>query len=133
MKRLLIFSALAAACLACNNKSSTREVNDSTITIKDDAIVQQQFTCYRGNSGKDSVFMHLTENGNAITGTIEYRFFEKDRSSGNFTGEIKGDTLLVHYTYQSEGVVSSREITFLKQGDRVLEGDGFVLTKTDCN
>lgn len=41
---------------------------------------------------------------------------------------MKGDTLFANYTFASEGVLSYREVAFLKKEDSFLMGSGAIMT-----
>ncbi len=62
--------------------------------------------------------------GGNVTGNLSYNFYEKDDNTGTLRGEMRGDTLLADYTFQSEGTESVRQVAFLKKGDGFVEGYG---------
>lgn len=64
-----------------------------------------------------------------ITGDLSYKLYEKDSNKGTIAGEIKGDTIIAEYDFNSEGVRSIREIVFLKKNGKLYEGFGEVETK----
>jgi hypothetical protein len=132
MKQLLI---LLLVTTACNNDAVTSDTKDS-LEKKETEVKQAEGTisevCYVGNSGKDSVFLKAFTTGELVKGDLEYRFYEKDRNKGTFNGRMNGDTLQAEYTFLSEGVESTRQVTFLRKGDQLIEPNGFVLQKTDC-
>jgi hypothetical protein len=80
--------------------------------------------CYAGAVGADSIRLTVTHMGPAVKGELAYRPAEKDRSRGTLSGMMHGDTLLAHYTFQSEGTESVRQVAFLLRGDSALEGYG---------
>lgn len=65
--------------------------------------------------GKDSIFLQLHIDNNIVNGDLEYKRFEKDRNKGTIKGMFRGDTLFADYTFMSEGVMSVREVMFLKK------------------
>ena len=84
--------------------------------------------CYSVIIKKDTVSMGLNIKGNQIiSGTLSYKFFEKDKNKGTLVGEMKGDTLIANYTFMSEGVSSIRQVAFLKKGNTFVEGYGDVV------
>lgn len=157
MKHILTL-LLAGTCLlaACNNNASDKPVIDSAATETGGKQVPErpEAVCYAGHSGKDSVFLMAYIDGNVISGNLKYDFFEKDKNNGKFDGTISGDTILVDYTFASEGTNSIRQVAFLKKGDQLIEGygdmaekngkmsfrntgalrfsNGFVLDKSEC-
>jgi len=87
-------------------------------------------SCYAYIKNKDTVSLSLTKAGNAVTGELNYNFYEKDKNSGTIAGVIKGDTIIADYTFNSEGVSSVREVIFIKKGDVLAEAYGPVVEKS---
>jgi len=81
-------------------------------------------TCYIGSIGKDTIVLKTERFPNVVTGILEYKFYEKDQSKGEFDGKMNGDTLIAEYTFSSEGTKSVRQVAFLLQGELALEGFG---------
>jgi hypothetical protein len=102
--------------------------NEKPIDIQRGDNVEIIEECYAVYSQKDTVFLHLkVTNSEQVSGTLQYKFYEKDRNGGTFKGIIKGDSLIANYTFTSEGKTSSRELVFLKKGDAYLEGYGEIV------
>ncbi|WP_162633107.1 hypothetical protein [Echinicola strongylocentroti] len=90
-----------------------------------DSLSTHGEVCYAYLNEKDTVRLHVkNKRKGRMTGTLIYRFFEKDANSGAFDGEMKGDTLLAEYTFASEGRISTREVAFLFKDNLVVEGHG---------
>ena len=53
-----------------------------------------------------------------------YKNFQKDSSFGDVNGVQNGDTIKLMYTFESEGMVSDREIYFLRKNGNLIEGIG---------
>lgn len=68
--------------------------------------------------------MQLRINGEEITGFLDYHIYEKDANKGTLSGEMKGDTLIADYTFDSEGLRSVRELVLLKKDGKFYEGYG---------
>ena len=66
---------------------------------------------------------------NVVTGTLSYKFYQKDSNKGEFEGTLKGDTLLADYTFMSEGTQSVRQVVFLIKGETAIEGYGDIEEK----
>lgn len=91
-------------------------------------------SCYTYIKNRDTVSLTFKQVGSAITGHLTYKLFEKDKNDGRVVGKIKGDTILLDYTFASEGTTSQRPIAFLKQNDKLIEGFGPAETrKYDTN
>ena len=113
----LLFSLPLFALWSCGNPSATSENGD-------DSATQETTTCYRHATEKDTVTLTLTTVGNKATGNLEFNWFEKDRNTGNISGELRGDTLLLDYIFRAEGMESVREEVFLKKGTDYLHAYG---------
>ena len=115
---------LVAVCIkgsACNSETKVApETNPVTNTKVEEGMAQN--TCYRSIFKRDTVTLQFEVNNNIVTGNLVYNLFEKDKNSGVITGQMKGDTLLVEYTFMSEGMNSVREVAFLKKGNNLVEG-----------
>ena len=137
MKRsFLLLTAVVGILGACNSESSNNKTTDSTEIIAEDttftatkAADQQGQNCYAYTKNKDTVTMTLDVNGEEYTGKLNYKLFEKDKNNGTFAGEMKGDTLIAEYTFDSEGMRSVREIVFLKKDGQFHEGFGEITEK----
>lgn len=119
--KALLFS-LSLLAFACNNRSEDSSASDSDTTEVKVMIPAQ--TCYVGSIGRDSIFLKVERFPHVVTGTLEYKNYEKDRSSGGIDGKMKGDTLLADYMFTSEGTQSVAQVVFLLQGDTAIEGYG---------
>lgn len=108
--------------IACNNgKQSTKTGTTNTDEMK--VMIPAQ-TCYTGYLMKDTILLKVERFPNVVTGVLEYRFYEKDRSKGELDGKIYGDTLVANYTFSSEGKKSIRQVAFLLKNDLAIEGLG---------
>lgn len=143
-----LFIAIAGLAIACNNNADDKQAEGS---------VQGQETtaCYAGSSGKDTITLSLSTTGDNVIGSLDYKFYEKDRNHGSVSGHLAGDTLIADYIFTSEGLQSIRQVAFLKKENTLIEGHGdmeekngkmvfkntgtlhftggFVLQKTACN
>jgi hypothetical protein len=131
MKKSLFFAlALTAAVVSCkkeevvNEKTEKAQTNSSAES--DDAV---HHTCYEYAGARDTVRMNIVEQDKAVNGSLAYEYFEKDKNSGIVEGVVKGDTLVLNYTFMSEGTNSKRQVVFLKKGDALVEGYGDTFEK----
>ncbi len=74
----------------------------------------------------DTVRLNLNQQSGEVTGTLLYQLDGKDRNTGTLRGQMRGDTLLAKYTFQSEGQESTREVVFLAKDGGFVEGYGDV-------
>ncbi|MGN6439617.1 MAG: hypothetical protein ACTHMM_24030 [Agriterribacter sp.] len=122
---LYFFSALTMACNNNKTADDTAAIVDSSAAATPGEPANNSL-CYAYTNNKDSILLHLTTEGNKVTGNMVYSLFEKDKNTGTIEGEIKGDTIFMNYTFLSEGISSIREIAFLKKGNTLSEGFGEV-------
>lgn len=114
----LILVSLLASCDSQNgdtDKTSPQQVNaKKTSTIN----------CYRYTTAADTIMLQVIDSGNSIAGTLVYSLKEKDRNKGTIRGKMRGDILLADYTFMSEGIESTRQVAFKKEGSSFVEGYG---------
>ncbi len=83
--------------------------------------------CYVARIDQDVYTMNIqNENGETVSGTLDFDNFEKDSSSGVFTGTYKDGILLGDYSFRSEGMDSLMQVIFKKLGDDFVRGYGEV-------
>ena len=127
MKKLMLLGVVFMSVFVSCKKE--KEMEEAPITSEEIiAEVPATAECYSAIIKKDTVSMGLNIKGNQIiSGTLSYKFFEKDKNKGTLVGEMKGDTLIANYTFMSEGVSSIRQVAFLKKGNTFVEGYGDVV------
>ncbi len=130
MKHLLFFFLSAVALIFCgcndsneNEKQSVR--NDSAGTREVSTAKNSRGPeCYAQRTSTDTIQLSFTQNDSTVNGRLSINRSGKDRNNGTFIGEMKGDTLLALYSFQSEGITSVREIAFLRKENVMIEGYG---------
>lgn len=131
MKRVYLLFAMAAGLTACSSENTDSNKGDSTELIAEDTTftatnppAANSTDCYQYVNNKDSVVLKLKVAGEEVTGDLNYNWFEKDKNKGTLAGEMKGDTLIAEYLFDSEGTRSVRDVVFLKKGGQLYEGYG---------
>lgn len=122
MKSPLSFLLFTALLFACNNESTDK--TDISSADSSRTKPETKTECYLYTKNKDSIRMQITINDKAVSGELIYSFSQKDMNQGILQGELRGDTLLAEYEFKSEGIVSVREVAFLKKGNGYAEGYG---------
>ena len=151
MQKIFIFLFIVGSLVACNSYSDNHKTADVKLANDSAAVLPQ---CYAYMQNKDTIRLNITVTGNMFSGRMLYQLKEKDRNDGTLSGTIQGDTLIADYTFSSEGMLSVRQVAFLKQQNNLQEGfgelklknnqwifanpqalqfTGFVLTPTPCN
>ena len=90
--------------------------------------------CYFAKVGSSDSLLKLTAIGSEkYRGTLIFHHFEKDSSYGTFTGSKKNNQLKIDFKFWSEGVLSTRPISFQIQDDQII-GEGFSYSrKSNCS
>jgi len=123
----------AAACN--NNNTDGKSVDSTSVTSVDTSLtpsvpVHEKISqCYIYTKNRDTAKLKINTENDELTGDLSYNLFEKDSNKGTISGEIKGDTILAEYIFDSEGMRSTREIVFLKRDGKLYEGFGEVEEK----
>ena len=116
--KFLIVSSLFVSCNTLNQdagKTTPQEVSTKKIS---------PINCYSYATATDTIILKVIHIGNAITGTLVYSLKEKDKNKGRIQGNMRGDILVADYTFTSEGIQSTRQVAFKKEGNSFLEGYG---------
>ena len=122
MKNILFGILVLAAAVSCKKNDDLRPATAD----KSDAKVETAKNCYLAVLGKDSVRLTLNSFGDKLSGNLIYDRFETDGSFGTVDGIKAGDTVKLHYRFESEGMVSHRDVYFLERDGKLLEGFGNV-------
>ena len=81
--------------------------------------------CYAVTFNKDVYTLNIqSQAGENFSGTLAFKNFEKDSSSGTYAGTYKDGILLGDYAFQSEGMNSLMQVIFKKSGDDFIRGYG---------
>lgn len=106
--------------------SSRKNIKENSVALEDQTPVSI-IGCYVANISKDVYKLKIdSEAGGVIEGSLSFNNFEKDSSSGTFSGTFKNDILIGDYSFDSEGMHSVRQVAFNRVGDSFVEGFGDV-------
>jgi len=90
--------------------------------------------CYRMIIKNDTAIMSLNTQGDSVSGSLSYNWYERDDNNGTFQGIIKNDSLIVaDYTFQSEGMTSVRQVAFKIKDSMLLQGYGELQERNDTS
>jgi hypothetical protein len=102
-------------------KTKPTSINQGTPIVTGDSIKG----CYVGRLAKDVYTLTiLSQNGESFGGKLSFKNFEKDSSTGTYTGTYKNGILLGDYSFSSEGINSVMQVVFKKSGNGFVRGYG---------
>ena len=139
MKKIFFLFGIVTL-FSCNQdeEKNTTEVTDSTSSVKtndspppSNPSARLEPGCYRMIISRDTAEMKISVEGNKVEGDLLYNPFEKDGSFGKFKGEIKDSVIYGGYRFESEGMVSYREVAYMIVPDGLVEGFGDIDMKND--
>ncbi|MES2985830.1 MAG: hypothetical protein V4686_01730 [Patescibacteria group bacterium] len=79
--------------------------------------------CYIATIQKDVYTLNVqSQSGENFSGTLQFKNFQKDSSSGTYVGTFKDNLLAGQYVFQSEGSQSTSTILFMKKGEDFVRG-----------
>lgn len=125
MKKLFLFLGVTILVISCNNPDqNTKGGGKST---KNDLV-----DCYRYANNNDTIILKTITVGDAITGILVYKLYQKEENEGTILGGMRGDLLVANYTFFSEGVQQGvRQVAFKRSGNDFIEGFGETEQKPD--
>lgn len=125
---ILILIILGVGC-STNKKESESTVSADVPVYSKETL---SFGCYTMVFDKDSAIMQIRASGSdSVFGSLHYNRFEKDDNSGDFAGKVDSNKVVGWYKFQSEGMITVRQVVFKIIGDKLAEGYGDVNAKGD--
>ncbi|MDO8645772.1 MAG: hypothetical protein Q7R42_04220 [Candidatus Planktophila sp.] len=89
------------------------------------AVGKSVVGCYEVQLGKDLYSLAiLSQAGKAFEGTLRFKNYQKDSSSGPYKGTYIDGILFGEYSFQSEGMDSVIQVLFKKSPDGFIRGYG---------
>jgi hypothetical protein len=134
MKNILCLLAIIFISGCINDpKEGTHVIESKDVT--DNVTIQDPENklggCYVSILKRDSANLNLIIKNNYVSGTLEYKLYEKDRNNGTISGKYEDSLIVLNYTFQSEGISSIREVVFKVVNGELLEGQGLIEMKGD--
>lgn len=134
MKNCLCLFSIVFLFACNNNTKEDAEVivsKDTTEDVTNRSTATNLDGCYISVFKRDSANLYISMNKNDVSGTLNYKLYEKDSNTGTISGQYKNSLIIVNYTFQSEGVSSTREVVFKVANGGLLEGHGEFEMKGD--
>ena len=131
---------LVTSCNSNTNSETARTdsaVTENTVEVNKANPPQKTETnvegCYIKILKRDTMVLHLRQNGDSVSGRMNFDNYEKDSSSGEVAGIIDGDIIKLWYSFQSEGMLSTAELFFKKENASLIQGLGDINNKADTS
>ncbi len=126
MKTKILISAVCLLFVISCKKEMPAETPEKTVPVAEETLPEAPKTeCYSVNKNGNIISMELNyQEENNVSGTLSYALQEKDANVGTFVGQIKDSILVADYTFQSEGVKSTRQLAYKFKGNQIVEGYG---------
>lgn len=114
---LLVVASIMLLLIQYAKKSGTRvQTPEQAVSITG---------CYVATLGKDIYTLNIaSQNGTDVSGTLRFKNFEKDSSSGTFRGTYVDGILAGDYEFNSEGMDSNLQVVFKRSGNDFIRGFG---------
>ena len=116
LKYFMILVLTGQILVSCKNESDGTDSGNRTDA--GNAVRE----CYLYVSDYDTIKMNITIHENKVSGSLEYKYYEKDKNTGTINGELRENKLSAIYSFMSEGVKSTRQVIFQKKGETFTEG-----------
>lgn len=117
---ILIFIAFIALSVSCKKETAAPETPVTTIT-KPPTVKSE---CYAYDANGSKIDLQIQYNGADVIGSLNYALSQKDHNTGTIVGKIENNILLAEYTFQSEGIESTRQVAFKLIDNTLVEGYG---------
>jgi len=125
------------ALFSCNNpgdRISDAGTTNDTIpgSSSSTAAIDTTLTgCYLSIYNRDTSSLQVETKGAVVAGPLSYNLFEKDRNDGSFQGEVQKNILSGWYLFNSEGVMSVRQVAWKISGYNLWPASGDVVQHGD--
>jgi len=125
MLKKLFISGVTFIIISCNNHEAENK-NEPSGT---DTAQTARENCYQYIHARDTIDLKMMIDNGAVTGTLAYNLYEKDKNKGTIKGTIKDDVLIAEYSFMSEGKMSTRQVAFKRDNNFMVEGYGPITEK----
>jgi hypothetical protein len=130
IKKPIVPFILLSLVISCNEAEN--ETGNADSTAGGEKKISST-NCYIYSTKNDTVSLKVIRDGENVTGTLIYNFWERDKNTGSIKGKMKDNVLIADYTFMSEGMQSVRQVAFKLEGKNFMEGYGDVLLNDSAN
>jgi hypothetical protein len=119
---------------SCNDEAKTSTTQNDSDSADAPGVVFADTVpagCYSQVMARDTASLQITNKGNAVSGSLSYNIYEKDRNDGTIQADQTGDVIRGWYLFKSEGVISVREVAWKVNGEELWPATGEVVQRND--
>lgn len=120
-KRVFLWLIIPLLIIGCK-KGEDVVVFDKPVTVEPTAVGNE--VCYSYDKDGNSISMQIETSGDNVFGAMAYNLSEKDKNAGLLKGKWENNILLLDYTFESEGSMSTRQVAFELKNGQLIEGYG---------
>ena len=120
-KNVLLWMMIPLLLMGCK-KDENIVVFGKSVTLEPTAVGNE--VCYTYEKDGNLISMQIETTGQNVFGAMAYNLFEKDKTAGLLKGKWINNILLLDYTFESEGQMSTRQVAFALKNDQLIEGYG---------
>ena len=121
---VIVGVAIIGVAIFAWSQNKTEVVNTPPLSSEQTSSIAG---CYAAVTGKDIYTLRIeSQEGENFSGTLAFKNFQKDSSSGTFVGTYRNGILLGDYAFRSEGMDSVMQVAFKRVGDNFIRGYGEV-------
>jgi len=120
-KNIVLLLALSFLLISC--KKNDVVVFGQPVTVEHNEA-KTKSECYSYEKGGNLITLQLETSGEDVFGAMVYNLAEKDKSAGLLKGKWVNNMLQLDYTFQAEGVLSTRQLAFELKNGQLIEGYG---------
>jgi hypothetical protein len=126
MKKLGLLSILLVNIVLGSCSKNQSKKSEETNAVKEAVIVNTM--CYRSLYENDSIELKInTLKDGKVTGDMVMKVYNMPYKNGTITGEFRGDTLFVDYTFKevtNKDKTFKNPMAFLKKDKQLILGNG---------
>ena len=132
-----VFVICSIVLLSCSNNDTAIATTETEIIAGENSaqdstvFVSKIAGCYMRVLKRDTMLLHLQQNGETVLGKMNFDNYEKDGSTGTVSGVIENDIVKLWYNFQSEGMNSVMELYFKAADSSMVHGVGPMRNKAD--
>lgn len=119
---ILKIGILLLAFSSCKNEEK-KVMEPEETKVVEEIKHTKKIECFGYSKNRDTIYLalHITDDS-LVEGNLSYSLYEKDQNKGELRGRLSNDSLFADYSFESEGITSTREVFFIRTDSGFAEG-----------